>query len=423
MIIVDESTHARAGPDENQNEAAPLKPIPQQSFRNKSWLIGMLGFTQLVGWGALYYSFGVLMASMQSELGLSKNIVVGAYSVALAVAGALSIVAGKIIDRIGGRLLMSCGSLLGALMLALMAYVQGAAGLYAIAIGIGVAMSATLYQPAFAVLTQQFGSDYRRAITMLTLIAGFSSTVFWPLTQLLLSSLGWRHAWLALALMILLLCFPLHCLLPTIARKAPPARVPGARSPVGMVVRDPVFQLVTGAITLNSLVTSALFLHLLTLLQSRGIPAGQAALIGACLGPMQVLGRILEILFGRRLSSRGIGALALCVAPVALGMLIVPGTALLPYLVFAGLYGLANGVMTIVRGTLPAELWGQHAYGAISGAMATPTMIAHAAGPFAASLLYTFSGGYGGVAPALAAVSILAAMLFLLALRRLNTAR
>lgn len=430
--------------------------MAEPSHRKNS-LILSLGLSQLVGWGSMYYAYGVLMKPMQQELQLSTNVMVGAYSLALLISGALSIYTGRIIDRIGGRLLMSAGSALGALMLALCAYVHDVTGLYLVWAGIGVAMSATLYQSAFAVLIQNFGDGYRRAITSLTLIAGFASTVAWPLTQVALSTFGWRHSWLLLALANLLLCLPVHLRLPrshrvpavtvpeqagnaevdaaTDALATGPATVPAVKSTTKPttkpdtaaprmslqgLVRDPVFQLITIAITLSSLVSSAILLHLLAFLQSRGISAPQAALIGAMLGPMQVLGRILEIAFGRHASSSQIGTLAMWLAPLGLALLVFPTDWMIVYAGFALVYGLGNGVMTIVRGTLPVELYGHASYGLVSGAMSMPVMFANAAGPFVASLLYTMVGGYEGVMPLLGAVSAAAVCLFMLGIARVR---
>lgn len=461
------------------------------SARQKNSLVLGLGLSQLIGWGSMYYAFGVLMKPMQQELGLSANVMVGAYSLALLISGALSIFTGRIIDRLGGRLLMSAGSVLCAVMLALSAFVHDVSGLYLVWAGIGVAMSATLYQSAFAVLIQAFGDGYRRAITSLTLIAGFASTLAWPLTQATLSAFGWRHTWLLLALANLLLCLPVHLRLPRFRKEvarhraitrvetpgstlaaeaipsgvhvpaaeeatviesaapAPPAAAVTAVSAVNAVtasvpanesattstsslciatpgltlarlVRDPAFQLVTLAITLSSLVSSAILLHLLAFLQSRGIAAHQAALIGALLGPMQVLGRILEIAFGRHATSKQVGTLAMWLAPLGIALLVFPGDGLILYAGFALIYGLGNGVMTIVRGTLPVELYGQTSYGMVSGAMSAPVMFANAAGPFMATLLYTVAGGYEAVIPLLGAVSTLAVCLFMIGLARVG---
>ncbi|WP_076591784.1 MFS transporter [Herminiimonas arsenitoxidans] len=379
----------------------------------RSWLIPALGLTQIVGWGSMFYAYGVLMQPMETELHTTRSVVVGAYSIALLISGCLSTLAGAIIDRIGGRLLMGVGTLLAAAMLALLANVQSVLGLYLVWAGIGVAMSATLYQSSFAVLTQVFGTGYRRAITALTLFGGFASTVFWPLTQALSDHFGWRETWLIYAVLNLLMCFPIHALLPKhIATADISSRVQKGKASLAAVLRERSFYLLTAAVTFNALVFSAMSLHLMSILQSRGISPSYAAAIGAMVGPMQVLGRILETTVGRKMSSYKVGVLAMWLLPLALVLLFAPNQWLAIYAVFAAMYGISNGVMTIVRGTLPAELYGREAYGAVSGAMGAPVMVAIAAGPFAASLLYAFTDGYVGTLLVLIAVGVLGSVLF-----------
>jgi len=387
------------------------------------WLIPSLGLTQIVAWGSMFYAYGVLMQPMQDELGLSKPSVVGAYSVALLISGLLSTSAGSIIDRIGGRLLMGGGSLLAALMLVCLSRVHGVVGLYLAWAGIGVAMSATLYQPAFAVITQTYGQNYRRAITHLTLFGGFASTVSWPLTQSLLQHVGWRETWLLYAGANVLLCLPIHSMLPRdghAAQATAPIYTTKSDAGLAAVLREPAFYLVTAAVTLNALVFAAMSLHMIPVLQAHGISAAHAAWVGALVGPMQVLGRILETTVGKRASTRHVGMLAICLLPLSLILLFASGDWLPVYVVFAALYGISNGVMTIVRGALPAELYGRTAYGAISGAMATPVQIAVAAGPFVASLLYAAGNGYPGTLLALTGISATGALLFRYALAHLR---
>ncbi|MGB7193353.1 MAG: MFS transporter [Collimonas pratensis] len=379
------------------------------------WLIATLGVTQIIGWGTMFYAYGVLMGPMQTALHTSKPVVVGAYSVALLVSGCLSTFAGAIIDRFGGRILMGAGSVLAAALLALLSHVDSVAELYLVWAGIGIAMSATLYQPAFAVITQIFGAEYRRAITLLTLFGGFASTIFWPLTQFLLGHYGWCDTWLIYAIANLVLCVPVHALLPVFGKRSSVATtaVSANQITLAMVLREPRFYLATGAITLNALVFSAMSLHLISILQTRGVSPGHAAAIGAMVGPMQVLGRILETTIGKKATSRQVALIAIWLLPLSLALLLAPSEWLFIYGVFAAMYGIGNGVMTIVRGTLPAELYGRETYGAISGAMATPVLIAIAAGPFVASLVYSLTGGYAGTILALIGIALLGAVLFI----------
>jgi len=369
---------------------------------------------QIVGWGSMFYAYGVLMQPMEIELQTTRSVVVGAYSLALLISGCLSTVAGAIIDKLGGRLLMGAGSLLASMMLALLANVQSVTGLYLVWAGIGVAMSATLYQSSFAVLTQICGSDYRRAITSLTLFGGFASTVFWPLTQALSEHFGWRQTWMIFSVANLLLCLPIHALLPKLSESI---QSESSSDPIKQglraILRERSFLFLTSAVTFNALVFSAMSLHLMSILQSRGVSPSHAALIGALIGPMQVLGRILESTIGRKATSHKVGIVAMWLLPLGLALLFAPKEWILIYAAFAALYGISNGVMTVVRGTLPAELYGRGIYGAVSGAMAAPVMIAIAAGPFVASLLYSATGGYVGTILTLIALGTFGAILFI----------
>jgi MFS family permease len=349
---------------------------------------------------------------MQADLQLTRPVTVGAFSLALLISAFLSPVVGNFIDRHGGRIPMAIGSILSAILLAALSYVQNASELYVVLAGMGVAMSCTLYQPAFAVLTKIFQSDYRRAIAFVTLFGGFSSTVAWPLTQWFLDHYGWRVTWQIYALANLALCMPVHALLPKAAPTKQSTGHPKGSCTLSTVFRVPTFYPLTLAFTLNALVFSAMSLHLMSILKESGMPSRYATAIGAMVGPMQVLGRVLDSMFGKNASTRNIGLIAISLVPAALLFLFAPASWLLFYVLFAAMYGIGSGIITIVRGTLPAELYGREAYGAISGAMATPVMVAFAAGPYVASLLYDLGEGYPITILGLFVIAALAAILF-----------
>ena len=275
-------------------------------------------------------------------------------------------------------------------------------------------MAGCLYDPAFATLHAISGPAYRKAVTALTLFGGFASTVFWPLTQFLIAELGWRHALLVLALLNLVVCAPLHWwVLPRDGHG-------GRMRPVGpagpgafrAALRTPVFYLLTIAFTGNALVFSATQVHLMSMLQAKHLSAASAALVGAMIGPMQVTGRVLELAFASRLSASTVGILAMAFLPIALWVLGLAGVQWPLLFAFAVIYGIGNGAMTIVRGAIPAELFGRDAYGAINGAMAAPVTVAKAAGPLVAALLVAGLGGYDGTLQVLIVIG--AAMVLLI---------
>ena len=183
------------------------------------------------------------------------------------------------------------------------------------------------------------------------------------------------------------------------------------------VLRDRTFYLLCLAFTANALVFSAMAVHMLAMLELKGLTTVQAALVGAMVGPMQVLGRIIEMLFERRIAPSTVGIIAMGLLPISLVIFLVADGTLALFAVFALLYGGGNGVMTIVRGTIPVELYGRAHYGSVNGAMAAPVFIAKAFGPVAAALVWSLSGGYDGVVITLAAIGASSLLFFLLAMR------
>lgn len=381
------------------------------SLRDGWAVIVALGVTQIVGYGTLFYSFALLMEPLQRDLGAAKSVVVGAFSVALVGAGLSATFVGAAIDRIGGTRVMGIGSAAAGILLALLSRVDSVPALYALYAALGMSMAAVLYEASFAVLTQTFGTNSRRAITYMTLLGGLASSVFWPITQQLIAEFGWRTAVLILAGVNLLLCAPLHFF---VLPRNPPRPVPrsggkasGVSKSLREVLVDRRFYWLCGAYVASGLVFSALAVHMIPIFQAKGLPLAAAAGIAALVGVMQTGGRILELSAGRNLSIVRVGLLASMLWAASILVLFAAGAQYWHLALFATLYGLSNGVMTIVRGALPAELFGRDHYGAVSGALATPAMFANASGPFVASLFWTGSGGsYDAVLSALAIVAL-----------------
>ncbi|MGE0357983.1 MAG: MFS transporter [Burkholderiales bacterium] len=394
-------------------------PEPEPRERGRRRLIAALGVTQVVSWGSVYYAFAVVMEAVQRDLGASAPATVGAYSAALLVSGLAAAPVGRHIDRHGARRAMTAGSLGAALLLAAFSQVTTAAGLYAVWAALGVVMGLTLYEPAFASLALVFRADLRKAITIVTLAGGFASTVFWPLTQWLATSLGWREAILVLAAINLAVCVPLHATcLPAKGRPAgSPAGAADDAAGRAKLLADPRFRWLAAAFTLNMLAFAAMGLHLLSILKAQGFTPEKAAWLAALVGPMQVAGRIAEFAFAHRASPARVGEIALFVFPVSLAILAFANGAAWAVVAFAVLYGASNGVMTIVRGTVPVEIWGGEGYGGLTGLMATPVLVARSAGPFAAAGVLALAGGYFAVTISLAAVGVASWAAFAMAVR------
>jgi len=349
-------------------------------------LVPSLGLTQIISWGALYYSIAVLGASMREELGLSAAALFGAYSLSLLLSALAAPLAGRAIDRYGGRLVMSVGSVTAALALFAIAHAHSAITLYAAWALAGIAMAMTLYDAAFATLSPHAGTSYRTALTALTLMGGLASTAFWPLSLKGLEWLGWRDTLSGFALLQIAICLPLHlAFVPRTVTPIVPGRT-GAEYENGTLPpesRRPAFIALGAAFALNGFIVSALTVHMITLLQGKGLTLESAVWVGAFFGPMQVAGRILEFTIGRRFSLRRIGMIALWLLVAALAVLIALHGEVILALAFAVVFGCSNGVVTIVRGTVPAELFGRAGYGGTLGNLAAPALFARAVAPFA----------------------------------------
>ncbi len=385
-------------------------------------LMPALAITMIASWGSLYYAFAVLARPIQTELHWSAELTVGAYSLALLLAGLSAYPVGKIIDRRGGRDVMSLGSLAAAILFLALSQVSSIYAFYAIWIGLGITMAMTLYEPAFAVIVGAYPHGYRKRIGFLTLAGGFASTVFWPLTHALVSSLGWRGAVLVIAAVHFLICAPLHWFAvptatpkdrhPPLANSDIPAPItPGLRK----ILRQPSFWLIGFCFMTFGLVTAAMAVHIIPMLESRGVGPAAAVALAALIGPMQVSGRVMEVVSGTRVPVLVLGGVTVLFIPVALTILLFGPAAPTLLYVFIVFYGAGVGLMTIVKATAPAEIFGRDRYASLSGALATPTIAARALGPIAATAVLTAFGNYNAVLTLMLGVAAAGAVSYWLA--------
>jgi len=346
-----------------------------------------LGVAQIVSWGTLFYTIAVLGAAMRAGTGVGELWLFGSFTAGLFVSGIVSPYLGREIDARGGRRVLAAGSLAGALACATLAAAQGPGTVLAGWLLGGVAMAGCLYDPAFATLHQIAGAAYRRAVTALTLFGGFASTVFWPLSQYLLDTVGWRATFAVYAGLNLLLCLPIH--VASVPKERPAAAPAAVAAPAHAAARGgAVFVWLASALALAAFIASAVAAHLIELLTATGLTARDAVLIGSLIGPMQVAGRIMEFAFNRRVRAIAVGFLAFALMAAALAVLTQVRGVWIVALAFAIAYGWANGIMTIVRGTVPAELFGHRDYGALLGRLALPQFVLRAVAPFALTLLF-----------------------------------
>jgi hypothetical protein len=343
----------------------------------------VLGMTQIVAWGAIYYTPVLIVPLIAKEHGWSIAFGMGGFSVGLLATGLASPYVGRTIDRIGGHVVMAVGSLIGALGLVLITIASHPAAYMAVWLVLGCAMAANLYDSAFATLGRIFGAAARRPITALTLAGGFASTVSWPVTHFLIEGVGWRGAYLIYAAVLALIAAPLHAFaLPRQHARVDPAPHPEEGRPAAVLPPNgAAFLLVAGAFTAYAFVPSGLAAHLLAIFAREGIDSTTVVWIGALFGPAQVGARLIEFAFGRNVHPLWVARFALSVLLCAFAMLAFAGFTVPAAAVFALMFGGANGLVTITRGALPLALFGPFGYGRLIGRLAGPFQLMQAAAP------------------------------------------
>ncbi|MBA3773012.1 MAG: MFS transporter [Ramlibacter sp.] len=388
--------------------------LPTYNRRRVAWL--SLG--QLITWGSVFYTFALLMEPVERELGLTRAQSSLAFSLALLAEGVLAYPVGRWIDRGYERAVMTGGSLLVAACLVLHSAIDSAAGFYAVWTGLGAGLAATLYSPVFAVVTRRYPDDFRRAIITLTFLGGLASTVFIPLSAWLIHSLGWRHALWALAAFHLLVCVPLHAMqLRGAPPPAPDSPSPRSRSPAAHL-RSAPFLLVGVFVVGMMAVTAAVPPHLISLLRGNGMAEAWVIAIPASIGLIQVLGRLLLYFFEHHFDLHLANRLIPTLIPLALAALLAGAGHTWAALLFVLLYGLGNGMMTIVKGTAIAQYVSRDHVGSLNGALGFPMAIARALAPLMLGVLWTAQAGYSAGLWLLLVVSIASVLALVLAQRK-----
>lgn len=348
-------------------------------------LVVTLGLTQIVGFGTLFYAFGVIVGPMSTELGFALPLAYGALSAALLVSGLVAPLAGRLIDRFGARAMMALGSATSALTFALMSRIEGPGGLLLVLALAEMFAPLVLYDAAFAALAQSFGQNRaRRAITQMTLIGGFASTVFWPLTLWLVQGWGWRETYIAFAGLHLLLCLPLHLSLP---RQSRAPRTATTETPAFATLPAPLqgraMVLLAVGFSVSWAVMSAFSAQWVPVLGSLGLSEGAAVAAGALMGPAQVAARVLEMLFAARRHPMVTALIAMASLVASLVVIAFAPASFATAAVFAILFGIGQGLGTVIRGTVPLALFGTWRFAARLGRLASLRQIVGALSPFA----------------------------------------
>lgn len=361
-------------------------------------VITALGVTQIIGWGTTYYALGALSIDIAAERGWSKFLIFGAFSLALLISGLISRAAGRAIDIHGGRRVMAAGSAFAALGCLILSFATEP-WIYVLGwLVLGPAMRLILYDAAFPSLAQVAREKSRRSISYLTLFGGLASTVFWPVSHYLSQAIGWQNTFLVYALLHLVICLPFHLLV--LGRGDEHLALEEADAPKPTVApiligpdRSRAMIAFAAVLALNGIVFSSISAHVVPLFEGLGFSAGSAVLLAALIGPSQVASRIGDILAGHHVKTMTLGLIAVGLLPLALLIFAGGSFALWAALVFALLYGMSNGLMSIIKGIIPLSLFGHQGYGLVIGTLTTPQLILNAIAPTLFALVL------GGVGP------------------------
>ena len=376
-------------------------------------IVAALAVTQTVGYGTLHYAFAVFLTPIAAGLHASTTAVTGTFTASVLVSAAAAVPVGRWLDRHGGRALMTGGSLLGALMLAAWSQVDALWQLYAVQIGLGVAGAASLYEAAFAVVIAWHRPERRpSALLAVTVVAGFASTIFLPLTGWLVDQHGWRHALLVLAVVQGVLTVPLHA---GVLRSVPLTSAVRARRPrvrVRTVLADRGFWLLAVGFTAAAAAIATVTVHLIGALVSWGHSATWAAGVAGLFGVLSVTGRLVTTGLQRRFRTTRIVAVIFAVQALAAATLPVAGRHAVAAVVCVVGFGIGFGVGTIAKPVLLAERYDVSRYATIAGFLVVPVTLAKAIAPLAAAAALTSTGSYvpvfagTAISCALAAVTI-----------------
>jgi MFS family permease len=369
-------------------------------------IIAGLGTSQTLAWASSYYLIAILAAPMAQELGSSATAVFAAFSAALLLSAVLGPKVGRTIDRFGGREILAVSNLVFAAGLCILGLAPTFAVLVLGWLVMGIGMGLGLYDSAFAALGRIYGPGARSAITGITLVAGFASTVGWPLTAWGEATLGWRGTCLSWALAHIVLGLPLNLLVLPKLRQAAAKAAETAKPYVPM---DRAMWLLGFAFAAGWVVSTAMAAHLPRLLEAAGASTSQAVAAAALVGPAQVAARVLEAGFLSRYHPLVSARLSTLTHPVGAGLLLVGGGPIA--MPFTLLHGAGNGILTIARGTVPLAVFGPENYGYRLGLIGAPARILQSGAPLAFGALIDRFGAYSLIFSSLACIAATLALL------------
>jgi MFS family permease len=347
-------------------------------------VVWLLGSSQIVGYGTLYYSFAILAGSAARSLGWPDSWLYGAFSVGLLLGGLIAPEVGRRMDRHSAGAVMTLGGVAASAALLAAALAPNGPAFAIAIVAMQIAGTLALYDAAFTALVQVTGAEARKRITHLTLIAGFASTLFWPLTSWLDGTLGWRNAYVAFAVASLIICVPIHAILARQRAMPAASAVDDAETQPHSRPSAPrsAMWFATLGFAFSGFALSAILAQMVPLLTAVGL-GGSALIVSALFGPAQVLIRFANLVIGAARHPIVATLLALGLIPAAIAVLALGAPALIAGILFALMLGFGSGLKSIVHGSLPLALFGSASYGARLGLMASVRQVLAAIAPFA----------------------------------------
>ncbi len=380
--------------------------------------IVLLALGQTFAWAGIFYTFPALLLRWEQGLGWTKSDLTAAITLAILISGLAAPISGKIIDAGYGAIMMAGSAVLGGIGLILLSNVNTLWQFYGVWALLGITMAGCLYVPCFAVVTRARGKDAKQGIIFITLVAGFASTISFPLANTLSQELGWRASVAIFGLMVIILAAPALWFgtlglertrqednAPTVSVDAHPA-----------FLRNPAFWFLAIGLACVAVVHGAILNHFLSILHENGVSSKMAVLAASFIGPMQIAGRLAMMASDRFISHHGVTVTAFILMAVSVVLLMIIGMSPAFLIAFVILFGSANGIVSILRPLIAQDILGAKNFGAKSGALALPYLVGSASGPYLGSIVWNF-GGYALMLGILVALAALGCVMYLIAHR------
>ena len=356
----------------------------------------LLAFGQTLVWTCLYYIFPALLLRWETVLGWSKLDLTLAITLAIATSAIFSPIAGKIIDKDFGNSLLLISAVLGGIGLTLLSFIETIWHFYLVWILIGISIAGCLYEPCFAIVTKYRGEKAKHDIITITLIAGFASTICFPLTHIISNIFSWQVAAILFSFVVVFIASPMLWIGATLIRKeahqTPILEKTTQCTKDKFLVKNPVFYYLAICFAIFALVHGVSLNHLLSILSERGYKMNIAILAASCIGPMQVVGRMIMLFSEKHLSTYKFSLIALLGMGISMAILFGSGSSVFLLFLFIAIFGTTYGTISVLRPVIVKNLLGSKNFGLKSGYLASAYLSGTAIAPYFGALIWKYFG-------------------------------